>query len=37
MMSQETPLVQNTADSRFASQAIVDEFLQFLEGYIEAE
>ena len=37
MTSQDTPLVQNTADSRFANEAMADEFLRFLEGYIKAE
>ena len=37
MMSHDTPLVQNTADSRSAKEAMADEFLRFLEGYMKAE
>ena len=37
MMSQHTPLMYNTADSRFANEAMADVFLRFLEGYIKPE
>ena len=34
MTSQDKPLLQNTADSRFTNEAMADEFLRFLEGYM---
>ena len=36
MTSQDTSLIQNTADSRFTEEAMAEEFLRFLAGYIEA-
>ena len=37
MTSQETPLLQNTAGSKFTNEAMADELLRFLEGYIKGE
>ena len=37
MTSQDKPLLYNTADSMFTNEAMADEFLRFLEGYIKAE
>ena len=37
MTSKDKPLLKNTADSRFTNEAMADEFLRFLEGYIKRE
>ena len=37
MTPQDKPLLYKTAESRFTNEAMADEFLRFLEGYIKAE